>query len=165
MSLQISILQTPGVDLPPHRASLGVPAFNDPRANLVIAEDNELLRDLLAFELTARGYFVRCAEDGESGWESLTSAPFDLLITDQDMPRLTGLDLLRRMRASSLHQPAILMSGNLPQLSPEVEALLSPGAALGKPFSFTDLFPKIEALLGLNRSGAIPHRVDHLTPV
>ena len=116
------------------------------------------MRELLAFGLTEEGYAVHCAVDGESAWQSLSTAPFDLLITDHEMPGLTGIDLLRRMRAFSFCVPAILMSGNLPRISPEVKELLSPGAAMAKPFKLPDLNTLIEALLRYRRAGLARQR-------
>ncbi|MCC5806464.1 MAG: response regulator [Opitutales bacterium] len=166
MSLQHSITIPP---VHPARRPLRLhPA--DPRANgrrpsLVIVDDDELLRDLLGEALTAQGYDVRCAENGEAGWQSLCAEPFDLIITDFEMPKLNGLDLLRRMRAASLNQPAILMSGNMPKRTPELEQLLLPGAAVAKPFSFTNLLPDIAALLILANSGKTPHSLPIPAPV
>lgn len=122
--------------------------FIDRRPSIVIAEDSKLLQEVLTLGLTAEGYFVRCADDGESCWQSLLSSPFDLLITDMEMPKLGGMDLLRRMRTASITQPVILMSGNLPPKSPELDQLLSPGATVAKPLSFSDFIPLIEMLLG-----------------
>jgi DNA-binding response OmpR family regulator len=123
--------------------------FKQRKFSIVIAEDNELLREILAFELHRQGYDVYCAEDGESAWQLLSAHPVDLLITDNQMPKLSGLDLLRRMRAESLHQPVILMSGDMPRITPEIEELLNPGIAIAKPFALMDLLPRIAALLCL----------------
>ncbi len=164
MSLQTHIARRLQHRLPPNPQSKKVTDFVDLRTSVVIAEDNNSLRDLLVYLLTAKGYTVRCADDGESGWESMSSAPFDLLITDHDMPRLTGLDLLRRMRASSLTHPVILMSANLPRQTAEMENLLTPGAVLAKPFSISALAPMIENLLNYTHSSPRMPRKLHPEP-
>lgn len=127
------------------------------KISIVIAEDDHCLRDIMAVKLIALGYAVRCAEDGETGWETLLAESFDLLITDLEMPRLNGLDLLRRMRSSNLNQPAILMSGNMPVRTPEMDTLLTPGVTLAKPFTIPNLLPCIVGLLALSNSRTIPH--------
>jgi DNA-binding NtrC family response regulator len=60
--------------------------------------------------LTAAGYNVDTAEDGEAGWEALQITSYDLLITDNKMPKLWGLELIKRMRDHGMTLPIILAS-------------------------------------------------------
>ncbi|TVR49966.1 MAG: response regulator [Puniceicoccaceae bacterium] len=161
MNLRQSVPSPPGSYFPlATKNAFPTPIFADRCPILVVAEDNEITRELIALGLAAEGCIVRCAEDGEEGWQSLCAEPFDLLITDLEMPKLSGLDLVRRIRAQSLRQPIILMSGNLPELTPELEALLTPGAALAKPIPLQNLLSTITALLESARSGETPHSLE-----
>lgn len=117
------------------------------QCRIVLAEDDDCLRGLLADKLRFEGHHVRTAGDGEAAWLSLQAEPFDLLITDYEMPRLNGLDLLRRMRGAAMLQPTIIISGALPSMTSEMKALLLPGAAMDKPFSYIDLRLVVELLL------------------
>ena len=54
------------------------------------------------------------AEDGEAAWDAFRLNRFDALITDYEMPRLTGLDLIRRMRASALNVPVTSLARGVP---------------------------------------------------
>jgi DNA-binding response OmpR family regulator len=65
--------------------------------------------------------------------------------------------LLRRMRAERFRQPAILMSGNMPQVTSELKGLLMPGTAIAKPFSFSLLFSHLAALLAPANSSETPY--------
>lgn len=121
-------------------------SFIDPKPSVVLAEDDDVLREMFSMVLTNRGCNVRSAKDGNEAWELLCEAPFALLITDHEMPGLTGLELVRKMRAKSLYQPTILISGNMPWNSPDFCELLSPGAAIEKPFAVNKL---IAAMCGL----------------
>ncbi|MBK9370848.1 MAG: response regulator [Deltaproteobacteria bacterium] len=71
----------------------------DPAGRLLIAEDNEDTRELLRELFTSFGWEVFEADDGEAAWALLPSVRPDVLLTDVHMPRLTGLDLTRRLRA------------------------------------------------------------------
>jgi signal transduction histidine kinase/ActR/RegA family two-component response regulator len=71
----------------------------DPPGRLLIAEDNEDTRELLRELFTSLGWEVFEAVDGEDAWSALPSVRPDVLLTDVHMPRLTGLDLTRRLRA------------------------------------------------------------------
>jgi len=149
----------------PSQVSSDTRPGDERKRRIVIAEDDPLLCRLYSFKLTVLGYTVRCAKDGEAGWQSLHSEPFDLLITDYEMPNLNGLDLIRRMRKFPFKQPVIMISGNVPEITPELRDLLLPGAALAKPFSFTDLIPTMEALLLPVNHLAISDRRSRLAPV
>jgi DNA-binding response OmpR family regulator len=114
---------------------------------ILVVDDDEGVRGILAKVLSGAGYLVRCAEDGEAGWDVLGAENFDVLITDYDMPRLTGLDLLRRMRAAALCLPVILISGRMLDDEPDLPRLLRPGLMLEKPFSFVTLLESILSIL------------------
>lgn len=110
---------------------------------ILIVEDEPLLRELIAGALRNEGYRVGCAEDGEAGWEALCAHTCILLITDHDMPKLTGLELLRKVRASQLALPAIMISGKMPWDESDFLKLLEPGAAIEKPFTLAELVAKV----------------------
>jgi DNA-binding response OmpR family regulator len=76
---------------------------------------------------------------------------YELVITDHQMPRLTGLSLITRLREVSINAPCILISASLPEPEPTLIKLIDPGAVLTKPFKPTDL---IETVYSLLRSSA-----------
>jgi DNA-binding response OmpR family regulator len=123
-------------------------------AHILVVDDDPDVRGTVALLLKNAGFRVGCAEDGEAGWHALCADRPDLLITDHEMPKLTGLELLRKMRAASHHLPAIMISGRLPTNDADLEALLHPGAVLPKPFSFRALLTKIHELLPSIKAGS-----------
>jgi DNA-binding response OmpR family regulator len=118
-----------------------------PSGRVLVVEDDAGVREVLAEMLRNTGLQVHCATDGEAGWEALCAERFDLVITDHAMPRLKGLDLLRRMRTSSHDAPAIMISGEMPWQDSDFVQLLPPGMALEKPFSMIDLLAKVRIAL------------------
>jgi DNA-binding response OmpR family regulator len=114
---------------------------------ILVVDDNAALRETLKCMLRLEAYNVSCAEDGEAGWDALCADRFDVLITDHEMPRLTGLDLLRRVRALPLKIPVILTSGRMPWHEPDLTRLLPPGVAMPKPFSLADLLANVRHML------------------
>jgi two-component system response regulator PhoP len=126
---------------------------------ILIVDDDAGIRQTMAANLGNVGYRTHCAEDGEAGWSALRLGGFDALITDHDMPRLTGLDLIRRARAAALHLPIILMSGRMPWNETSLFRLLRPGIALRKPFTFDELVAKLRCILIPTALGS------HLAPV
>ena len=67
---------------------------------ILVVEDSLTVREMERKLLTQAGYEVHVAEDGMAGWHRLLSTPIDLVITDVDLPRLTGLQLIARIRQS-----------------------------------------------------------------
>ena len=115
--------------------------------HILVVDDDSEIREIIAVLLKGVGYRVTTAADGGVGWIALCTHPYDLLIADHMMPRLTGLELLRRVRAVPLALPCILMSGAIPWEAPDLPALLSPGAVVEKPFSLLELRTKVAELL------------------
>jgi len=123
-----------------------------PRRILVV-EDEPDIRRLNAEVLEGYGYHVDTAEDGKAGWKVLHAtrhAPesYDLLITDHDMPGLSGLALVKKLRAARMALPVIMATGTLP-----MEELmtrypwLQPAATLVKPYSIEQLLGTVKAVL------------------
>lgn len=114
---------------------------------ILLVEDFAEIRALIATMLARLGYEVDVAGDGASGWEAFCSKRYDLLITDNDMPILSGLDFVRRVRAVPDMLPVIVISGFSQWDESDLDSLLKPGAFIGKPFAFPILRAKIEELM------------------
>ncbi len=135
-------------------AGTGDPASPAPAGRILLVDDDSAIRGILTALLEDAGYRVRSAADGEAGWDALRAGRFDLLITDHEMPGLTGLELLRRVRADPLRLPAIMISGFMPWDEDDLEWLLQPGAAIAKPFSFGALLAKVRELMDGSPAGS-----------
>lgn len=68
---------------------------------VLIAEDSNAMRGIIREMMMRLGYDdIVEAEDGQQAWDHLTEQPFDLLLTDWNMPRMSGLELLQKVRAT-----------------------------------------------------------------
>jgi response regulator RpfG family c-di-GMP phosphodiesterase len=81
------------------------------RARILVVDDERVIREILAEFLTLEGFSVHTVEDGEKALTELRLHPYDLLITDLKMPRLSGLQLLERIEAERLGVLTVLMTG------------------------------------------------------
>ena len=94
----------------------------------------------------------------------LQSGSFDLLITDYQMPGLTGLELIRMVRQASMSVPIILTSGMLGTLSLDEQPLLDCRAVLAKPFTPEQLITLVQDVLpakpGLKHTQPTPGKMD-----
>src|SRR2546423_214638 len=79
-------------------------------ARILIADDQEMMRDSLAATLAREGHDVVAASDGAAAAQRLTAARFDLLITDLKMPKMTGLELLAEARRLRPDMPVLMMT-------------------------------------------------------
>ena len=100
-----------------------------------MVEDNATVRELNVQVLALAGYQVEGAEDGAAGWQLLDGGHFDLLITDHEMPRLSGLELIIQVRSAGMTLPIIMATGRLPEEELERLPWLQLDATLLKPFS------------------------------
>jgi len=82
-------------------------------ARILIADDEPAIVELLRTVLSLWSYAVEICADGESALQRAEEDRFALLLLDYQMPRLTGLEVLRRLRSAKRRIPAVLMSGHL----------------------------------------------------
>ncbi len=68
---------------------------------ILIAEDDRITRASLARQLGNWGHAVTAAEDGQLAWERFQTGGFDIVITDWEMPRLTGVEFVQRIRQAA----------------------------------------------------------------
>ena len=121
------------------------------RGRLLIVDDEEPQRTMLASILGRAGFEADTAPDGRSGLERVATGGYDLVLTDQRMPGVDGLELLERSRRSHPGLPVVLMTA-FGSVSTAVEAMKR-GAAdyLTKPFERDELLLVIEKVLRRQR--------------
>ena len=109
------------------------------RIRVLVAEDDDEMRELLARVLGEEGYDVVSVSDGHQALARIEEGRFDIVLSDVRMPGPDGMELLRRAMARRLHQPVILMSG-FGTIGSAVEAMRA-GAYhyLAKPFNLDEL--------------------------
>ena len=115
---------------------------------LLIVEDNLPLAQCLRLELEAEGFKAVTVPDAATALLQLQAAEsVDLLVVDWDLPDLSGLELLRRLRKHNFRQPVLMLTGH-DEVDRKVLALES-GADdyMVKPFSFDELQARIQALI------------------
>ena len=79
------------------------------RKRVLIVDDSLTVREVERKLLANRGYHVEVAIDGAEGWNALRSSRFDLVITDVDMPRMNGIELVTRIRADARYKTLPIM--------------------------------------------------------
>lgn len=132
-------------------------------AKIVVVEDDGVLAETLADNLTQEGHKVITVADGETAYQKIVDKPPDLIVLDVMLPRLDGLSLCRMIRreATTSHIPIIMLTAR----SSEVDKIvgLESGADdyVVKPFGLGELLARIRAVM--RRAPNRPASQDELT--
>ncbi|MFI4906240.1 MAG: response regulator transcription factor [Steroidobacterales bacterium] len=118
---------------------------------VLVVEDEAALREVLKADLSAAGYSVDLATDGEEGLYAATEFPIDVAIIDLGLPKLSGFELIRQLRSRGKTYGVLILTAR-DRWQDKVEGL-SAGADdyVAKPFHFGELQARLSALL--RRSG------------
>ena len=80
-------------------------------ARILVVDDEKVIREILTEFLTMEGYQVGAAEDGQKALDELALRPYDLIISDLKMPRMSGLQLLERLATDRVNVLTVIMTG------------------------------------------------------
>ncbi len=120
---------------------------------ILLVEDNLALSGVICFNLTRAGYQVTAVNNGREALDELERGRFDLVLSDQQMPKMTGIQLCEHLREmpDHAHTPFILLTAKCMELDvSKLRQRLGMSAALPKPFSPTELLTMIEESLASN---------------
>jgi two-component system, OmpR family, alkaline phosphatase synthesis response regulator PhoP len=117
---------------------------------ILLCDDESHILRAAEFKFKRAGYEVACACDGEEAWLEIQRQIPDILVTDCQMPRLSGLGLAQRVKElpATSHLPVIMLSAKGFELSPEeLRNRYGIRCLMGKPFSPRELHARVEAVL------------------
>lgn len=114
---------------------------------VLVVEDEPALREQLVHELRRAGYTVDAAADGAEGLYAAAEYPIDVAIIDLGLPKVSGLDLIRKARAQGLTMPVLILTAR-DRWQDKVEGLQA-GADdyVTKPFQVEEVLARVQALL------------------
>ena len=125
---------------------------------VLIVEDDEAMAVALRDGFEYEGYEVSLARDGAAGMELSTSESPDLIILDVMLPKVTGLDICKRLRGEGSTVPIIMLTARGQEVDKVLGLKLGADDYVTKPFSFMELMARVEAVL--RRSSGPRERVD-----
>lgn len=108
------------------------------RPSIVVCDDNDMLRWSLVLHLEQAGYHCETASDGRELLDMLVSFQADLVLLDLQMPRMTGLEALRRLRAAGIATPVIVMTGSGEHARDDAQSF-GANSTIAKPFDMNDV--------------------------
>ncbi|MCX8027808.1 MAG: response regulator transcription factor [Thermodesulfovibrionales bacterium] len=114
---------------------------------LLVIEDDKKIASLIMKGFKQAGFAVDLATDGETGLDLALTEPYDVCIVDIMLPKIDGLSIIQQMRQSGKNTPVIILSAKH-SVDDRVKGLhIGSDDYLTKPFSFTELLARVQALL------------------
>jgi len=135
--------------VPPSETTLAslLPRQPNVRQRILVVEDDPLIRRLNTEVLTYSGYLVDAAEDGAAAWVAIQNENYDLIVTDNNMPKMTGVELLQSLHESHQKLPVIMATGTVPQDELDRHPWLQIEATVLKPYTFDELLATVKNVL------------------
>jgi CheY-like chemotaxis protein len=120
------------------------------KPKILLCDDEVHILRAAEFKLVRCGFDVACASDGQEAWESIERQPPDLVVTDCQMPRLNGLQLVEKIRKhpATRDLPIVMLTAKGLELPfEELSEQWNVAALLSKPFSPRELARCVEQVL------------------
>lgn len=118
---------------------------------ILLVEDDQILAIALRRGLESEGYTVEVAGDGAAGQRAAMEKGFDLLILDVMLPRQSGFEVCEQLRAAGNDTPIIMLTARDMEVEKVQGLKLGADDYITKPFSLSELFARIEAVLRRSR--------------
>ena len=121
---------------------------------VLIVEDDAAMATALKDGFTYEGYDVELARDGDAGLKAALAAAPDIVVLDVMLPKMSGLDVCKRLRAEGSALPIIMLTARGQEIDKVLGLKLGADDYLTKPFGFMELMARVEALLRRTSGGA-----------
>ena len=116
------------------------------KIQILYVDDEQNLRHLVKEQLSAEGYAVETADDGDTAIDMIKKHEYDVVLLDIRMPRVSGLDVLKYIRAQKLHSRVLMLTA-VDDLSVALEAVkIGANDYLTKPYEVNTLLSSIHRL-------------------
>jgi DNA-binding response OmpR family regulator len=123
------------------------PAASAGGLRVLVVEDDESMSVALADGFGYEGYRVEVARDGEEGYRLAAESDPDLVILDVMLPKMTGLDVCRKLRGGGSAVPIIMLTARGQEIDKVLGLKLGADDYVTKPFGFMELLARVEAVL------------------
>jgi len=118
----------------------------DTHPHILLADDDDALRELLDFALTRAGYLVTCCTNGLDLFNRLEEGdPFDLVISDLRMPALTGLEVLESQMKKNRQAPFLFMTAFGDRQTHDQARRFGAAETIDKPFDLDEMIELVHS--------------------
>jgi DNA-binding response OmpR family regulator len=141
-----SVVKYDGIPETGESGRMPLPGQKRPPYRILVVEDDPGILCLNTEMLICSGYHVDAAVNGAVAWDALQLNSYDLLITDHNMPELSGVELLKNLHTARMDLPVIMATGTLPEEFGRCP-WLQPAATLLKPYTVEELLRTVTKVL------------------
>jgi DNA-binding response OmpR family regulator len=124
-------------------------------AHILLVEDEPSMQIGLKDNLELESYQVDIAADGEIGLQKIIDSPYDLVLLDVMLPKLSGFDVCKKARAAGITTPFILLTARGEEIDKILGLELGADDYITKPFSIRELLARVKALLRRSSSASL----------
>lgn len=130
---------------------------NRDRPVILVVDDESHIVHVVSLKLRNAGYRVITAQDGEEGFEAAVNEQPDLIITDYQMPFMTGLELCEKLKAqaATAATPALMLTARGFSLTDEDITRTNIAGVLSKPFSPREVLARVQELIDAEAAPAV----------
>jgi len=114
---------------------------------ILVVEDDRFLRQINTEALVDSGYEVNAVADGACAWDALQLKNYDLLVTDNCMPKVTGIELVEKIRSARMALPVIMATGAVPRDERDRNLWVQINVILLKPYTLDALLGAVKEVL------------------
>jgi len=130
----------------------------EPQFSILVVDDNENIREVLAVILSGSGYRCESAKNGLDAMERVRQSRFDAVVTDLEMPEMDGIALTREIRQQFSSLPVMVMTGHSDEEYRESAFRAGAKEFLSKPFDIPDLIKKLHGMLPAHKEQVVSER-------
>ena len=116
-------------------------------SKILVVEDEPQMRMGLKDNLEFEGYDIAFAEDGQEALEMIRETSFDLVILDVMLPKVSGFDVLKKIRSDGIETPIIMLTAKGEEIDKVLGLELGADDYVTKPFSLRELLARVKAIL------------------
>lgn len=119
-------------------------------AKILVVDDNPAMAAVISFNLRRSGFDIKTARNGREAWEMAREEAYDLIVTDHQMPEMTGVELCERLREQPQYSdtPIVMLTAKGLEIDlAEMRTTLGISAALPKPFSPAEMVRTVHKCL------------------
>ena len=125
--------------------------MNQAQKQILIVDDDDVIRELLEFDVAQSGYFVDTAKDGLEGLNKALNNSYDLILLDVMMPKMNGFDVCKNIRNAKINIPILLLTAK-GTIEDKTEGFdCGADDYLVKPFDIQEVLLRIRVLLRRNQ--------------
>jgi DNA-binding response OmpR family regulator len=129
-----------------------------PTHRILVVDDDPFHCHRNAEELIQHGYVVNAVENGALGWRELQANHYHLLITENELPHLSGMELIQKLRSARMALPVIIATDMSPRMAVARRLRIGPVFTLLKPYTRPDFIETVKVALLQPTNPLVEHR-------